>query len=78
MTKPIKSDPVTLLALGSRMGLQGFEGAPGKAASEPDTQPTATPKPTAAANSDRADASTVMALAKYARLQCVSDDAGVL
>ncbi|MEG3169914.1 hypothetical protein U1737_17115 [Sphingomonas sp. LB3N6] len=76
MTQPIKSDAVTLLALGSQMGLQGFEGTPAKAASEPDTQPTATPKPTAAANSDHADASTVMALAKSARLQCVSDDAG--
>lgn len=78
MTQPVKSDLVTLLALGSRMGLQGFRGAPAKAESELNTQPTAAPKPTAAATSDHADASTVMALAQSARLQCVSNDAGVL
>jgi hypothetical protein len=78
VTQPVKSDAVTLIALGSRMGLQGFEATPVKAASKPEAQPTATPKPTATANCDRAEASTVMALAKSARLRCVADETGAL
>lgn len=78
MTQPIKNDPVTLLALGSRMGLQGFQPGHAKAASEPATQSAPSPKPSAVANGSRSDASTVMALAKSARLQCVSSDAGAL
>jgi hypothetical protein len=78
VTKPIESDPAALLMLGSQMGLQGFEATPAKAASKPDTQTAGTPKPTPAANLDHAGASSVMTLAKSARLQCVSDDAGLL
>lgn len=82
MTQPIKSDPVTLLALGSRMGLQGFQPRPAKAASEPAKVSAPSPKPSAVADPGRlnadADASTVMALAKSARLQCVSNEAGAL
>lgn len=74
MTQTIKSDAVTLLVLGSRMGLQGFEGRPAKVASEADAQPATIPKPSTAANRDRSNASTVMALAKSARLQCVADE----
>ena len=81
MTQPIKSDPVTLLALGSRMGLQGFQPGPAKAASESAKQSAPSPKPSAAnpgrLNAD-ADASTVMAFAKSARLQCVADETGAL
>jgi hypothetical protein len=78
VTQPSKSDPVTLLALGNRMGLQGFQPGPAKAASEPAKQPAPSRKPSAVANGSRSDASTVMALAKSARLQCVSNDAGAL
>lgn len=79
MTQSIKTDAATLLALGSRMGLQGFGATPAKtakAASEPKMQPADDSRPTAAANRDRADSSTVMTLAKSARLQCVADETG--
>ncbi len=78
MTQPVKSDPVTLLALGSRMGLQGFGAMPAMAAIEPATEPTAASKPAATANLGRVDAgaASVMALAKSARLQCVADETG--
>lgn len=78
MTQPIKSDTVTLLALGSRMGLRGFEAAPAKGTDDSKAQPVATPKPASAANCDRADAATVMALAKSARLRCAADETGAL
>ena len=80
MTQPIKSDPVTLLALGSRMGLQGFQAGPAKLAIAPATEPTAAPKPAATADRGRvnAGAASVMALAKSARLQCVADETGAL
>lgn len=78
MTQPIKADPVTLLALGSRMGLQSFKSTPAPATPEPEKQRVASLKPSAVANGSRSDASTVMTLAKSARLQCVSDDAGAL
>ena len=55
MTQPIKSDALTLLALGSQMGLQGFEATRGKFASEPETPPSVTQKPPAAANRDHTD-----------------------
>lgn len=73
MTQTIKSDAVTLLALGCQMGLKGFEATRGKFAGEPETPPSVIQKPPAAANRDHTDASTVMALAKSARLQCVAD-----
>lgn len=73
MSQTIKSASATLLALGSRMGLQGFEAAPAKGTDDSKARPVAIPKPKAAANSDRADAATVMALAKSARLQCIAD-----
>lgn len=82
MTQPIKSDPVTLLALGSRMGLQGFEATTAKAACGSEEQPVISPKPSVAANRGRlnadADAASVMKLAKSARLQCVADQTGAL
>lgn len=78
MTQPVKSDPVTLLALCSRIGLQGFESKPATTASEPNIQPVASPKPLAIANRSNSDASTVMALAKSARLQCVADETGAV
>ena len=78
MTQPIKSDAVTLLALGSRMGLQGFKARPVKGTDDSKAQPVAIPKPASAANCDRADAATVMALAKSARLQCIADGTGAL
>ena len=82
MTQPIKSDPVTLLALGSRMGLQGFEATTAKAAGESEAQPVISPKPSATVNRGRqnadADAASLMALAKSARLQCVADETGAL
>jgi hypothetical protein len=74
VTQTIKSDAVTLLTLGSQMGLQGFERRPAKVASEAEAQPTSTSKPSNAANRGRSDASTVMALAKSARLQCVAGE----
>ncbi len=73
MTQTIKSDAVTLLALGSQMGLQGFEATRLEFASEPETPPSLTQKPLAAANRDHTDSSTILALAKSARLQCVAD-----
>lgn len=78
MTQPVKSDPVTLLTLGSRMRLQGFKATPVTASPEPEKQPVAFPIPSAVATGSRSDASTVMALAKSARLQCVSSETGAL
>ncbi len=78
MTQTIKSDAVTLLALGAQMGLRDFEATCAKVVNAAVAQPATIPKPSTAANRDHADASTVMVLAKSARLQCVSDDAGAL
>jgi hypothetical protein len=82
VTQQIKSDPVTLLALGSRMGLQGFQPESAKATSEPAKRPSPSLKPPAVANPARlntnVDASTVMAFARSARLRCVADETGAL
>jgi hypothetical protein len=74
VTQTIKSDADTLLALGSQMGLQGFEATRGKVVNAAVEQSAIVPKPSTAANRDRSDASTIMALAKSARLQCVADE----
>jgi hypothetical protein len=80
VTQSVKSDPVALLALGSRMGLQGFEATPEKATSKTERPPVSSAKPEAVANRGRlsadADVATVIALAKSARLQCVADETG--
>ncbi|WP_380786847.1 hypothetical protein [Sphingomonas sp. R86521] len=82
MTKPVKSDPVALLALGNRMGLQGFEAPSLSAANEPRKQPIASAKHPATATRDQinatVDVSAILTLAKAARLQCVADEAGAL
>jgi hypothetical protein len=74
----MKTDPATLLALGRSLGLQGFAGAlPGVQGQHRKQPPAFSKEGTAPAEaSATSKASSAMALAKSARLQCVANEAG--
>lgn len=77
MTQKTKADPATLLALGSSLGLHGFDVPPAVATGQPRQEATPAAKNVAAAAaSPICNAAAVLALAKAARLQCVADETG--
>jgi hypothetical protein len=77
VTQKTKADPATLLALGSSLGLQGFNAPPAAATGQRRQQAAPAARNTAAAAaSPICNAAAVMALAKAARLQCVADETG--
>lgn len=77
MTQQMKTDPATLLALGGSLGLQGFAEALPVVQRQHQKRAAFTKEGAAAAEaSATSKASSAMALAKSARLQCVADEAG--